>query len=136
MPLSLDPEASTPYALKSDADKPEASRPVFLLKFLTCRLHRKVNDLIAQALDMKDNEAIDATLNEILSVAIAGWRNMGTDYPPDRGKLIEAIDDLLVPGEKAELAWAVTNVTGLTAEDKKKSDAAASSPTADSAPVA
>jgi hypothetical protein len=98
MPIALDPDTTFPVALASDADKPEAERPVFLFRALTCRQLRKVQDLREKARQAKDNGECERLVDEALAVGLTGWRNMG-----DVAFSLEAIDDLLTWPEKWEL---------------------------------
>lgn len=105
MPRALDPNSRFPVTLASDADKPEAERPVFLARYLSGRDWERVSEL-AEGEPVSVKQMLDPVY-EGLAIGIAGWRNMvdgsGTslDYSPD---LLRSVLD---PGEARELLMAV-----------------------------
>lgn len=135
MPVGLDTSEHAPVSLRSDADKPEDVRPVFLFHYLTRRERRAV----FAALDEIRNpdSDVEALLDKALRIGLVGWRNMrgrdGAEIPfsPD------AVDDVLTAAEKFELAFAYPDVVAETeAGLKKKLDSPPSPGTASSAPAA
>ena len=134
MPLSTDPDDLIPFSLTLDEQRPEARRPVFLLRFLTVKQLLKVKRLYDDVLAEADDEKSSALLTEILNIGVAGWRNLPIEFPDtDPGG---ALDEVLTAGEKAELARAVGIKPRLTEHDRKNSGSRSSSSTESSVPAA
>ncbi len=90
MPIFLEPDQSFEVVLDSDADKPVASRPVFVARSQSMRGQRK----IMEAIDMLHADGVtvaqvfDAAVEQLKRV-LTDWRNMGREYTAD------AIEDAL-----------------------------------------
>lgn len=98
MPLGLDPQATFELSLDTDKEKPQATRPAFVFRFLTSRQFLKVQQLRAAAREEKDNAACLAKMDEALLIGLAGWKNMG-----DVAFSADAINDVLTIDERWEL---------------------------------
>ena len=57
MPIAFDPDQTSPFSLESDREKPEASRPVFLVRFLTKRQVHQYDAAIADAMKARATPA-------------------------------------------------------------------------------
>jgi hypothetical protein len=113
MPIVLD-GGTVDYSLPYDATKPEADRPAFICKYLTCReyiQHERIAKQMAEEPDeLKKDEHADAAIKLIVS----GVKNMG-------GKTLDETLAVLTLGEKTELVWGALNAILLSERDKKKS---------------
>jgi hypothetical protein len=136
VPLSTDPDDLIPFSLTLDEQRPEATRPVFLLRFLSVRQLLKARRLYDEFVAETDGDRENAKLNELLALGVGGWRNIPADF--DAAKPGEALDakDVLTAGEKAELARGVMNKPLLTESDRKNSARLVSSPADTSASAA
>lgn len=131
MPIALDPNETAPVALRSDTDKPEAERPVFLFRHLTRKHRRQVDAWTAELYAAESDEVVEGLLDKVILHGLAGWRNMGTDYDPAK------LDDILTGAEKMELALVYPReVTRVELSKKKASGSPPSPATAGSAPTA
>jgi hypothetical protein len=114
MPIALDGDTVDVY-LESDKDKPEATRPAFVCRYLTSkqlREYRKALKTYAAAIDeRKDDEIVCGMAMQTLSMVITDTKNL-----PDK-----PLDELLSDGEMWELALAIPNTVSLSELDKKKS---------------
>jgi hypothetical protein len=132
MPIALDGD-TVDVCLDSDKDKPEATRPVFVCRYLTCRQAKEYDNHVRESLRGDDASAQAEAVNKALAIAIVGQRNMTGE-----------IDDLLTFAEKWELAMKIPTVVQLSELDKKKSRSkpqsdganSATSATAESATIA
>lgn len=119
MPFATDPEQTVEVWLKSDEAKPEAARPVFLFRFLSCRQLRRAQELRELAAQLSTDAATerqsDETVCEMIRVGLAGWRNIGRVYDPS------ALDEVLTVNELWELAWAWPGRVNLSEREKKAS---------------
>lgn len=114
MPLSLEPNQEFCVSLDIDADKPIASRPVFVVHCQPMRGHLR----ILQVLDRWHEEGVtleqlfDDTCKELQRV-IVGYKNMG-------GFTVEAdIRDLLSYDEARELLRKIASNAHLKPDEKK-----------------
>jgi hypothetical protein len=99
MPLSLDPDRTAAYSLASDTDKPEATRPAFICRFMTRRQHQKHREIMERAASESDDSRVFALIMEAIGIGVIDWRNF--DKPFSR----ETIEDVLSDRELWELAW-------------------------------
>lgn len=153
MPIAVDPQQTADFALAIDAGLPDAERPTFTTRFLTCREVLKVDRLIDEAAKLlRDAEAENALLNRILAISATGWRNItDRDKNPVAFKVetvevnsvtertINVLDDVLTPTEKWELVTGLLRAVRLQEDDRKKSaseQATASAQSARPAPAA
>jgi hypothetical protein len=135
MPIALSKDETCPVWLRSDADKPEAERPTFLFHYLTRAEVRRVDAWRKEGEGAAEVEQIEAMLDKIIRLGLAGWRNVrdrdGNEIPysPD------SLDDVLTLQEKMELA--VYDPSAVDAgEAKKKNRGSASALTSETAPSA
>ena len=135
MPIALDAAELAEYVLPFDRDK--SNPPTFLFSHLTRRQHREVAALMEQARQAEDDEPFEAALDKAIRIGLRGWKNLrGADgaeipYSPD------ALDDVLTPSEKIEMATGyAAAVTTVEAKKKQRSGSASTSPTGPSAPDA
>jgi hypothetical protein len=142
MPLSSDPQQTTPVWLDIDAGKPEAERPAFRYRFFTARQVRQRRELIDRAKVLPDVEA-EPLMVQALAIGLAGWQNLtdGDGNPvhydaADPGAMSAALTVL----ELFELAGQATDAVTLAEGEKKRAASASSSPptttSANSAPNA
>jgi hypothetical protein len=119
--LALDPDDILPVSLKSDAEKPEATRPAVLVKAMTGRLERRYRPLMKAASDAERAGDVDLTLTklaEAIGVVFAGTVNIpGVNSAGD-------LEDVCTTDELWELAVGVREATVLP----KKSGGGLSSP--------
>ena len=125
MPLALDPNETVPVSLETDLPKPEEVRPVFLARHMTCAETRLVKQLTQQAFDEKDDDKSQLTVDRVLAIQYAGWRNVcdrdGKPIPFEvkDGRLVTA-DDALGPIDKWELVRAAVPATQINQLEKKR----------------
>lgn len=138
MPLCSDPDATVEFSLLTDRQKPDATRPVFLARFVTCRqmaaIHRHIDEAKrkAEAADKAGEETIGPTMPHLtaaLAVICVGWRNVNT--PPGD---MEALQDVLTEDELWGLLYGLIGAVRLKELDKKKSALLSASRPVDGAP--
>lgn len=131
MPLSLEPGERNKIWLKSDADKPIESRPVFYAKFLSMRGQRKLGEALDDFWAHMKKDATPATIEmrlvELLADSITGWENMG-GLEFSRAAFVE----LLSVMEAMELVQCVLSGGRLSLDEKKSSELPATSDGANS----
>lgn len=131
MPLALDSNETAAVALRSDADKPEAERPVFLFRHLTRKQRRQVDAWMAEVDAAETDEAVESLLDKVILLGLSSWRNMGVAYDPAK------LDEILTGAEKMELALVYPREVTQVELSKKKASASPPSPdTAASVPAA
>lgn len=126
MPLACDPSQTFDTWLKSDADKPAATRPTFVFRYLTGREFRRVSDAMDNLHDAGSHaEAYDAVMG-CITPHLVTWRNM-----PDRDKpgacvaftKPEDIDTVLTQREMSELVFEMLRGARPSGDDLGKSEA-------------
>ena len=80
MPIAFDPEAVAWFSLEADLDKPEAKRPAFCSRFLTCRQALRVQELLRAWAGETRLEAQIALLTEALAIGLVDWRNVRDQF--------------------------------------------------------
>jgi hypothetical protein len=132
MPLSANPDDTIPYVLETDRALPEAERPRFDLRFLTCRQRQTVAALVTQAQRETEDPEVAKLLDEAIGVGLARLTNVR-----HQGQPVAVGDDVpsgyLTPDELWELATAVLREPRLCEEKKR---ACSSQPTSGPAPSA
>lgn len=139
MPRCLMPGATIRIVLDSDQDKPAETQPVFLFRALPMRewraeIDRMTNTPIAELGPTKAEMGL-----VLVKKALVGWENMvdhKTDPPTPIPFSVDNLTLLVDEGEGVELFEKLTDVTRLSAADKKKLDSRSSSSTEPSAPAA
>ena len=114
MPILLEPGATFDVWLKSDEDKPAATRPTFTAKAQSMRGQRKilaVIDLIF-ADGVTVGEVFDKS-RDCLFDSLDGWRNMGRPFSS------EAIEDALTFEEIRELLRKIGHNQRMSGDEKK-----------------
>lgn len=134
MPIALDRSELAEVSLRSDRDKPEAERPVFLFHYLTRREVRQINAWRKDADGVETVDGVEAIVDKIIRLGLSDWRNIrGRDGEPVPFSL-DAVDDVLTFNEKMELAVFYPQLVDAAETAKKKASASASTtPTAESA---
>lgn len=143
MPIGFDDD-TTPVSLRRDAEKPEATRPAFLCRFLAVKGLREYRAALKEAMNRSEGappktmdelqaaqDAQNAELNAILLRSIAGFENLPV---PFNGA--DSLDAVLTLNEKWELVHAIPTSLILTEGDKKKLRSPSSSTGASSVPPA
>lgn len=122
MPLSSNPNKTTTCWLDVDADDPLATRPVFLVRYMTnaqVERHRELFD--AAAAEPDNARALDLLLQAI-DVGIVGWRNFfdekGEPVPYSHEALL---DGRLLERELWEIARTYPAFVRLAEDDRKNS---------------
>lgn len=118
MPLASDPNAVVSFTHPRDAHMPEAERPVYRARFMTCREWQTLFDLPASDGTFKGRSDY---LDRIIAMAMVGWSNLkdpaGNGIPFD----VPRINDALTRTEKDELVSAMLEAITLAESDLKKS---------------
>lgn len=131
MPLCENPDATIPYVLKLDRDKPEGMRPTFHLRFLTFREDRQLEAIQSQMGTATGDEEIRLA-NEAIHTTLARWEGMklrGEPVTYEKGKDVTVF---LTPNEVFELANAARLEPIVTERDRKNSVSPAQSAPAQS----
>lgn len=115
MPLALDPNATVDFTFPHDRGKKDAA--VFLLRHLSCRQVLEAEQILRAILQEKDAKKVNAMLDDILKMGLAGWRNIKRSFS------IAAVNDVLTPREKGDLAYACIREPRLKEADLKNSGA-------------
>ncbi len=130
MPLASDPNAVVSFTHPRDARMPEADRPVYRARFMTCREWQTLFDMPASE---PTYQARNAYLDRILGMALVGWSNLrdpaGNAIPFD----VPRINDALTRTEKDELVSVMLDSIQLAEADLKKSASRSASETASTA---
>lgn len=122
MPIAMHPSATIDVKLEIDESIKDA--PTFRLRFLTCADVLKVEALLEEARQAKNQTAASAKLSEVLSVGLIGWSDSLGPFELHR------LDSILTPTEKWELAYKVLSEPQLAEADRKKSESRSPSSTA------
>ena len=114
MPIFLEPDQSFDIVLDSDAEKPVASRPVFVARSQSMRGQRKIMEAIdmLHADGVTVSQVFDAAVEQLKRVLV-DWRNMGREYTAD------AIEDVLSYNESIELLRKVAYNQRMSGDEKK-----------------
>lgn len=129
MPKALDPSARVPIWLDSDAEKPEAERPMFFCKAMSTREWNEVIEVADHKVE--DAPGMIAQVFTALRMAIVDWSNMGgVEFSQS------VFEHVLTPGEAQELLQKVVRSPFLSPDDKKKSESPAPSSPASSVATA
>jgi len=117
MPLLLDPDRDRFWAsLASDAAKPEAERPAFCFRALSCRAWRDLDERYERVREAKTGrDAMDIVLGCLAGVVV-GWRNVPGEF--GEGSLA----DVLTLNEAHELVGLALQGQRPDAETAKKSE--------------
>ena len=130
MPLACDPNAVVNFTHPRDAHLPEAERPVYRARFMTCREWQTLFDLPASEPTW---QARSDYLDRILSMAMVGWSGVrdpaGNVIPFE----VPRINEALTRTEKDELVGAMLDAITLAEADLKKSASQSASETASTA---
>ena len=108
--IALDPNQTCEIKLAL-----ETGEHRFLCRYLTCREHLGWDARLKPALDEPDNQKALQCLCAALAGVLTGWKGFDAAFS------LEALQDVLTPGELWELAWAIPAATRLSESDKKKS---------------
>ena len=121
MPIASDPDCQIRLTLKSDEDKPEDSRPVFIFRHLTVRQWRKTAAIQDSLQTAESGSDAVAMILDALMPSLVNWEHLEVSGEPvsyDPAKL----DDLLTLGETMELLAALLEASaGPTPDEAKKS---------------
>lgn len=140
MPLCSDPDATVEFSLLTDRQKPDATRPVFLARFVTCRqmaaIYRHIDEAKrkAEAAEKAGEETIAPTMPHLtaaLAVICVGWRNVNAPSGD-----IDALLDALTEDELWGLLYGLIGAVRVQEIDKKKSALLSASRPVDGAPSA
>lgn len=153
MPLASDPDATFEFSLELDKDKPPASRPVFICRFMSSRKRREYVRLRSEMMIALTTPSDDAGRRafelavQAIRLVVVDWRNFY--WPPGftdiKGANIggqqamftdDAVTDILTDMEIAELLGSLIEATQLGEKEKKASRCSALSASAASAPNA
>lgn len=130
MPIYLDPSASVPFTLPSDAQLPEHCRVEFRVRVVTIGQRMQVDELCSRfaTCDPKDEPGIVA---DVLKMLIVGWGNIKR---PDGEPLTDAgqLTEVLTMQEAWDLIYGAMTAVALSEIDRKKSAA----PSQEDTPVA
>lgn len=139
MPRALDPNNTFDVSLDSDKNKPDAERPVFVIRHLNGRAWLSVAEIHASIIKEPDAAHAISSLFAALKIAIVDWRGMiwpKADRLPDGAVAGEAVKfsqdnfDLVIdPKEAMELLVKIINGTTLSESDEKKSESRSQSNT-------
>ena len=112
MPIAADPDKLCEYWLESDKDKPEATRPVFLCRFMTQRQLDRAVEFLQTAIKIGNGPDAWKAVRDAIQVGVVGWRNMRrADDGTDPGEFsMDKLTEVLTNQEIRELA-------GLTERD-------------------
>lgn len=117
MPISSNPNATSPFWLDCDAEIPLDKRPVFLVRFMTTKQVDQHADLMRRAYEDPDPRRTAELLLEAVHIGIAGWKNFND---PD-GKPIpfsdQAYFDALSDRERWQVAWNYPSAVRLSKVD-------------------
>lgn len=124
MPLACDPRKTFDVWLKSDANTPEETRPVFVFRYINNREFCSVADAMDSLSKYESgSDAVRECMDQI-RVGLVGWRNMPDpdgegliDYNPDD------LDRLLTHTETHELVSRMLTGAMPSGDDLGKSDA-------------
>lgn len=112
--IALDPDDVLGVVLDSDLDSPEATRPVVLVKAMTCRRERKYRPLIKAAAEADKAGDLDGAIGKLIEAVGSVWvgtRNIGktpTLSAPDELEDYLTLDELW---QVANKCWEVSSLT-------------------------
>ncbi len=132
--IALDPNDTVELVLMLDRDKPEAERPTFQVRHLTCREWMQYRRTIEEAAKLEDEAAMDKLLSA-LRLALVNWRNVTRAGKPVAFSVAE-LPAMLTVGEFWELVYGVLHHTSNDETDRKNSRSQSGSGTGSSAPTA
>jgi len=112
MPLSCDPNETTPFVLKTDQNKPEP-RPQFDCRFISKCDRTRHARLVTEAEGIKDETIWDVLWNAI-AIVVVGWKAI-SDEPFSR----EAMEAKLTETEIMELALGCADAVKMAEDDRK-----------------
>lgn len=121
MPLSDDPNALGVFSLATDRDKPEATRPCFVVRFVTRGKDRERKRLIEQAETTIDDAERFALLLKAIKTCVVGWRNVKGDDGAELPFNDENLEAKLNDREFWELARGCVYGVTMNGEDLKNS---------------
>ena len=118
MPVALEPQEKRMFWLKSDAEKPRATRPMFACAAPSSRLRRRIEAIRAELVAMpKDgDDAFFDKMVEGIGLGVTGWVNFG-DKAFDPATLRDVLDDY----ELGELWRGWPTAYQLNEDEEKKS---------------
>lgn len=122
MPLASDPDATARYWLKSDASKPEESRPTFYFRFITRRQRTQIVDLLTRANATASDAECFSLLGQAILLGLKGWKNILDESGQTIEFSKENWDAPLTSREIWEMAIDYPAAVSLAEADKKKSD--------------
>lgn len=134
MPLCLNPGASVPVTLSTDADAPADRKPVFRARFRTVAQSVEVARLLADAGKLDGIPDWSPLHDKALALCLAGWDLWdagGNPVPFD----VAELPNLLTLGERRELLDRCMEATVVEEEKKRRSASPSLSTTASSAAV-
>ena len=133
MPLATNPNAKFELSLTSDADRPEAERPVFIYHYLTGLQQMGLADLLDRLEQSSSGSEAIKRIFEAAATGLVDWKNIrdrdGNPIPFDPQRLPEVMS----MQEAMELAQQLYAGQYPTLEDKKKSESASLSSMGNSA---
>jgi hypothetical protein len=107
--LALDPNQTCEVKLALDKERS------FTVRYLTCRQTIAYAEALKAAVAETDDAKAYALLIDALRPILTGWRGF------DKPFALEALQDVLTPGEAWELAHEIPAAVRLSEMDKKKS---------------
>jgi hypothetical protein len=118
--IALDPNETTEFSLKSDANREAAVRPTFVTRFLTCRQVRQARANLSK-MEASDSDEERVTLAIVTAgLGLVGWRNVGSPGEALAFDL-DRIEDALTYYEVLELPYAMLTAVLLSETDRKNS---------------
>lgn len=131
--IAMDPKQTATFHLLSDAETPEAERPVFVTRHLTCREKLDFRKLANQAAETKeDTEAIELVLKAI-GMGLVDWRQVRGPKGDLVPFAVASLPGLLTDMEVWEVVEGILTATSLAEADLKKSASQSDSGTEPSA---
>ena len=135
MPIAMDPNKTFEVALESDMEVPQATRPVFIFRYMTARQWAKALEIRETYMKAdRKTASVEELVQppfEIIRLALSGWKNIrdtsGCEIAFEPAKL----EDILTEVESMELMFKCMNQTP-TVEDKKKLESQSPCDTAES----
>lgn len=120
MPIALDPSETFLFCLPSDEPKPEAERPQFECRYLTCRQVRLLRQARDAAVAASTDDEAEKRILDAVTPHLAGWKNFGRDFSRD------ALAETLTVVELLRLPELM--VTGASLSELQKKGSASPSP--------
>lgn len=117
MPISTNPNATSPFSLPCDAGIPQKDRPAFLVKFMSQeQLDEHERLMLAASQDPSDAGAWRKLIAAV-KIGIVGWRNMKDAQGKEIAFSEQAYFDVLCDQERWNVAWHYPAVVRLTKVD-------------------